>query len=256
MSKIHQPGTILPLGKERAVAYLKVSHLAPEVVEIPAKKVDLFFKRCFDMALSFFVIVFALSWLLPILAILIKINSRGPVFFIQKRVGAFGKTFNCFKLRTMVVNEQANTCQAQLNDPRITSFGKFLRLSCFDELPQFFNVLLGDMSIVGPRPHMLRDCKEFSKVVKNYNSRCFVKPGITGMAQVKGYRGKTDNYYDISHRYKWDMFYVRNISFNLDMRILRLTLTTTLATIFSTFFTSKTKEAVPEYCFEATEYLN
>lgn len=176
--------------KTKAVSYLKISHLSTEEFTVPQSKKGFFFKRCFDIVFSLLAILFILSWLLPILAILIKMTSRGPVFFIQKRVGAFGKTFNCLKLRTMVVNAQANIQQAQVNDPRITPFGKFLRLSCLDELPQFFNVLLGDMSIVGPRPHMIRDCKEFSKLIRNYNSRSLVKPGITGMAQVKGYRGK------------------------------------------------------------------
>jgi putative colanic acid biosynthesis UDP-glucose lipid carrier transferase len=157
----------------------------------------------------------------------------------------------------MVVNHLANTQQAELNDPRITGFGKFLRVSCLDELPQFFNVLKGDMSIVGPRPHMIKDCKEFSKVIKHYNTRNLVKPGITGMAQVKGYRGKTEDYYDVFHRYKWDMFYVRNRNFFLDMRIIRLTVTSTISTVFSTFGKNKkVEETVISYDLETSEYLN
>jgi len=202
------------------------------------------------------VIVFLLSWLLPILALIIKLDSRGPVFFIQRRVGAMGKVFYCLKLRTMVINPEANFQQAQANDPRITSFGRFLRLSCMDELPQFFNVLSGDMSVVGARPHMITDCKEFSKTVKHYNYRNLVKPGITGMAQVKGYRGKTNNIYDIIHRYKWDMFYVKNRSFSLDMRIMGLTIASTLKAIYNVFTEDRQKKEPVSYQLETPEFLN
>ncbi|MGN6402064.1 MAG: sugar transferase [Flavisolibacter sp.] len=259
MNNIHNQHNPPAYGTQRTISYLKVSHQAKEDIEISRNKSDLFFKRTFDVIFSSFVVVFILSWLLPILAILIKLSSKGPVFFVQQRVGAFGKTFNCFKLRTMIVNAQANTKQAQANDPRITAIGKFLRLSCLDELPQFFNVLKGDMSIVGPRPHMIKDCKEFSKLIKQYNSRSLVKPGITGMAQVKGYRGKTNGFYDVSHRFKWDMFYVRNLSFILDMQIMGLTVTSTLSNIYTAFFNgnSRRKEKkIVDYSFETPEFLN
>lgn len=144
-------------------------------------------KRIFDIVLSSLVIVFIISWLFPIIALLIKLNSRGPVFFVQRRVGRWGKSFNCLKFRTMVVNEQANTRQASDNDTRITRVGNFLRKSNLDEFPQFINVLLGQMSVVGPRPHMHADCNKFSSVIANYKFRNMVKPGITGLAQVKGY---------------------------------------------------------------------
>lgn len=205
-------------------------------------------KRVFDILFSLAVITLLLSWLLPILALLIKLSSRGPVFFIQKRIGQHGKAFRCIKLRTMVVNAQANHTQATKNDPRITPLGKFLRLSCLDELPQFFNVLAGSMSVVGPRPHMLNDCKEFKKHIHNYDDRNCVKPGITGMAQVKGYRGMTVDYFDVFHRYKWDMFYVRNVSFKLDMRIIRLTITSTLASLVKK--ESKPLESATELGFD------
>jgi putative colanic acid biosynthesis UDP-glucose lipid carrier transferase len=222
---------------------------------VPKSKQHLFFKRVFDITVSFLVIVLVLSWLIPILAILIKLDSRGPVFFVQKRVGAFGKNFNCYKLRTMYTNSQSNTQQAQVNDPRITSFGKFLRLSCLDELPQFFNVLIGNMSIVGPRPHMLKDCHEFSKIVREYKTRELVKPGITGIAQVKGYRGKTDTVYDVVHRYKWDIFYVKNYNFHLDMRIMRLTITSTITAVFATLKNQRAKgREMPR--LNTPEYLN
>jgi putative colanic acid biosysnthesis UDP-glucose lipid carrier transferase len=248
----------LPYEKTKEVSYLKISHLSTEEFTIPQGKKNLFLKRCFDIFFSLTIIVFILSWLLPVLAILIKLTSRGPVFFIQKRVGAFGKTFNCFKLRTMVVNAQANVQQAQVNDPRITAFGKFLRLSCLDELPQFFNVLMGDMSTVGPRPHMIRDCKEFSKLIRNYNSRSLVKPGITGMAQVKGYRGKTNDYFDVSHRFKWDMYYVKNLSLKMDMQIIGLTITSTLSMVYASLTGSKKEKEAETVVlnFESTEYLN
>lgn len=240
------------------VPYLKISHLSIKQPDLPRNKRTLFFKRVFDITVSLLVIVGLLSWLLPLLAVLIKLNSKGPVFFVQKRVGAFGKIFNCFKLRTMIVNEQADVRQAETNDPRITDFGMFLRLSCLDELPQFFNVLMGDMSIVGPRPHMLKDCNEFSRIIRFYNHRNLVKPGITGMAQVKGYRGKTNSFYDITHRYKWDMFYVRNLSFQLDMRIIRLTITSTIRNVFSSFRTVKkpNRPKTDAYQLETRELLN
>jgi putative colanic acid biosynthesis UDP-glucose lipid carrier transferase len=216
----------------------------------------LLLKRIFDISVSFFVIIFILSWLLPILAILIKFSSKGPILFIQKRIGASGKVFNCIKLRTMVINDQANIQQAYKNDPRITFIGKFLRLSCMDELPQFFNVFIGNMSIVGPRPHMIKDCHEFSKIIPTYNLRNLVKPGITGMAQVKGFRGQTIDNYDVVHRYKWDMFYIKNLSFRLDMRIIKLTITTTLSAIFVRAFAGKEPLTANTFGFEAREILN
>jgi putative colanic acid biosynthesis UDP-glucose lipid carrier transferase len=251
-----QPGHMLYENKARLISIQDiVPHSESNLHIVSIREKNLVFKRMFDVAVSLFVIVFVLSWLLPILALIIKLDSRGPVFFVQKRVGAMGKVFYCLKLRTMVVNEHANTQQALNNDPRITSFGKFLRLSCLDELPQFFNVLIGHMSIVGPRPHMIKDCKEFSKIVKHYNYRNLVKPGITGIAQVKGYRGKTNDYYDVSHRYKWDMFYVKNRSLNLDMRIMGLTIVSTFTAVYSQLISRERKEIV-EFKLDTPEYLN
>lgn len=190
-------------------------------------------KRIFDIIFSSLVIVFILSWLFPIIALLIKLDSKGPVFFVQKRVGRWGKSFKCLKFRTMVVNSQANTRQASENDTRITRVGNFLRKSNLDEFPQFFNVLLGQMSVVGPRPHMHADCNNFSSVIANYKFRNMVKPGITGLAQVKGYRGPTKNFESIFHRYQFDAFYIRNANFWLDMRIVRKTAGQTFSIIFS-----------------------
>jgi putative colanic acid biosysnthesis UDP-glucose lipid carrier transferase len=185
-------------------------------------------KRIFDVVFSLLMMIFVLSWLFPIIALLIRLDSRGPVFFIQRRVGFLGRTFNCFKFRTMIENGEANTRMATNNDPRITKLGRILRKSNLDELPQFFNVLVGDMSVVGPRPHMHKDCSDFSKVVSQYQFRNLTKPGITGLAQSKGFRGPAKDYLSIFHRYQWDAFYVRNANFWLDMRIVRKTAVQTL----------------------------
>jgi putative colanic acid biosynthesis UDP-glucose lipid carrier transferase len=170
-----------------------------------------------------------LSWLIPLLALLIRLDSKGPVFFIQKRVGFLGRSFYCIKLRTMYVNAEANTRQARESDPRVTRFGRFLRKSNLDELPQFLNVLIGHMSVVGPRPHMHEDCRKFSQIVACYKFRNILKPGITGLAQVKGFRGPADSFERVFKRYQWDAFYVRNGGFGLDMRIIRKTVAQTLA---------------------------
>lgn len=209
---------------------------------IDERKNYFFFKRVFDLSVSFLVTVFILSWLFPIIAILIKLESRGPVFFVQRRVGRGGRAFACFKFRTMVVNSEANTRQARENDARITRVGMFLRKSNLDEFPQFINVLLGHMSIVGPRPHMHADCNKFSKTVTGYKFRNLVKPGITGLAQVKGYRGPTKNFESIFHRYQFDAFYVRNANFWLDMRIIRKTAAQTIKSLFLKLSSRKIQE--------------
>lgn len=192
-------------------------------------------KRVFDIVLSLFVLFFVFSWLFPILYILIKLDSRGPVFFIQKRVGFLGHSFPCLKFRTMYVNAEANTKQATDDDPRITRMGRFLRNSNLDELPQFLNVLAGHMSIVGPRPHMYKDCASFARVVDDYKFRNLMKPGITGLAQVKGFRGPAQTFDKIFRRYQWDAFYVRNANFWLDMRIVHYTAMQTLTYILGRF---------------------
>jgi putative colanic acid biosynthesis UDP-glucose lipid carrier transferase len=181
------------------------------------------YKRLIDTCISLVVIMVLLSWLVPLIALAIKLDSRGPVFFVQRRVGRFGRTFRCLKFRTMKMNIEADFKQAQENDNRITRVGKYLRLSNLDEFPQFINVLLGQMSIVGPRPHMHKDCWEFTKVVKDYKYRNLVKPGITGMAQVRGFRGPTDTDSSIVMRYNWDIFYVKNASSTLDRKVILIT---------------------------------
>ncbi len=190
-------------------------------------------KRIFDIAVSSCVLLFIFSWLFPILYVLIKLDSKGPIFFVQTRVGFLGRSFPCMKFRTMRVNAEANTRQATDDDPRITRIGRFLRSSNLDELPQFINVLAGHMSIVGPRPHMYNDCANFSRVLESYKFRSVMKPGITGLAQVKGYRGPTQTFDKVFRRFQWDTFYVRNAGFWLDLRIVHYTAMQTLSYIIS-----------------------
>jgi putative colanic acid biosysnthesis UDP-glucose lipid carrier transferase len=192
-------------------------------------------KRIFDISVSIFVLLFIFSWLFPILYILIRLDSKGPVFFIQKRTGFLGRSFPCLKFRTMHVNAEANCKQATDNDPRITTMGRFLRNSNIDELPQFLNVLVGHMSVVGPRPHMYKDCNAFSNVIEGYKFRNIAKPGITGLAQIKGYRGPAQTFDKIFRRYQWDAFYVRNANLWLDLRIVHSTAMQTFSYIIGKF---------------------
>ncbi len=177
-------------------------------------------KRILDIAFSLVVCITILSWLIPILWIIIKIDSKGPLFFKQKRDGIDGKQFYCYKLRSMTVNNDADKVSASKNDKRITKVGAFLRKSSLDELPQFFNVLFGDMSIVGPRPHMNAHTQKYVEEVENYLKRHTVKPGITGLAQISGYRGEVIEKSDIKNRVRLDIFYIENWSFILDLKII------------------------------------
>ncbi len=177
-------------------------------------------KRVMDVTISLAFIVGVMSWLTPLLAILIKLTSKGPVFFIQKRTGLYGSEFNCFKFRTMYVNDEADVRQVSINDSRITPIGKFLRISHLDETAQFFNVLIGDMSIVGPRPHMLYHTKYYSDCIPYYNLRLEVKPGMTGMAQIKDYIGEINGERELRKRIQWDVYYMKHRSIALDLGIL------------------------------------
>lgn len=179
-------------------------------------------KRLFDVIFSLFVVIFILSWLMPILAFLIYIESKGPIFFKQGRPGLNENEFYCYKFRSMKVNNVTEK-EASRNDPRVTKVGRFMRKTSIDELPQFFNVLLGDMSIVGPRPHLWSQNKTYSNKIKKYMNRHYVKPGITGLAQVKGYRGEIETDEDMIFRIKYDVFYIENWSFSLDIKIIFLT---------------------------------
>jgi putative colanic acid biosynthesis UDP-glucose lipid carrier transferase len=181
-------------------------------------------KRFFDIVFSLFIIVFILSWLMPILAILIKLNSKGPIFFVQWRSGKGNKKFRCFKIRTLTVNEDAHIRQVSRNDSRLTPLGKFLRKANLDELPQFLNVLLGEMSIVGPRPHMLRHTENYSKLLEEYMIRHFIKPGVTGWAQVNGFRGEIKQQEQLRKRIEHDIWYMEHWSLWLDLRVIFLTL--------------------------------
>jgi len=177
-------------------------------------------KRCFDFFVSFMVLMILFPILFPILSILIKLSSPGPVFFKQKRTGKRGKEFFCYKFRTMRCSADADTKQATKDDDRKTKLGSFLRKTSIDELPQFFNVLIGNMSLVGPRPHMLMHTYEYSPKVDKYMVRHFVKPGITGLAQVMGYRGETQDIKLMKKRIQLDVHYVENWSFGMDLKIM------------------------------------
>lgn len=186
----------------------------------PLKKtVNRFIKRSFDIAVSSVFLCFYPLIYIPI-AIAIKLTSPGPVYFIQQRTGYKGKPFGCMKFRTMHVNKDADKAQATKDDPRKTRLGDLLRRTSLDELPQFINVLKGDMSIIGPRPHMLKHTEEYSKLVDQYMVRHLVKPGITGWAQVNGYRGITDELWKMERRVEYDVWYIEHWNLMLDIKIM------------------------------------
>ncbi len=206
------------------IEHIPLIHIKPTPLEEP---INAFIKRSFDVIFSLLSIVFVLWWIVLLFSLLIKIESRGPVFFIQKRTGMGGRIFNCYKLRTMKVNPYCDIWGAKKNDYRITRMGHFLRKTSLDEFPQFLNVFLGDMSIVGPRPHMIAHTEKYSPIIEKYMFRHKIKPGITGLAQVKGYRGRTEeDSYAMFGRVRLDRFYIKNWSFLLDLRILFLTFVT------------------------------
>ena len=179
-------------------------------------------KRAFDIVFSAFVLIFVFSWLFPIIAILIKLESRGPVFFVQNRPGYKGNIFPCYKFRSMTMNKETEK-QAVKNDARITKIGAFLRRTSLDEFPQFLNVFLGHMSIVGPRPNMIKQMENYSKLIEIYMIRHQVKQGITGWAQVNGFRGPTEQLEKMVNRVKYDVWYIENWSFWLDIKCIFLT---------------------------------
>tara|TARA_B100000242_G_scaffold114622_1_gene79962 strand:- start:2640 stop:4025 length:1386 start_codon:yes stop_codon:yes gene_type:complete len=182
--------------------------------------INRFLKRMFDIFFSSLVIIFFLSWMFPILAIIIKCTSKGPILFKQLRSGVNNEEFECYKFRSMTYSGDANSKQATVGDSRITKIGAFLRKTSLDEFPQFINVFLGDMSVVGPRPHMLLHTKEYSELVRKYMVRQLVKPGITGVAQVRGYRGETKELQDMEGRVRFDVWYIENWSLSLDINII------------------------------------
>lgn len=241
--------SLADLNKEQIKDYTKFANknskvlkLIPESNELYSKNFDLEFydntlvlnvrklpfdypentqiKRIFDIIFSILVIILVMSWLTPLFWLLIKLESRGPLFFKQSREGLDGKRFECYKFRSMKVNSLSDKIHATKNDERVTRFGAFMRKTSIDELPQFFNVLKGEMSIVGPRPHMKSLSKEYQKDIDNYMERHAVKPGITGLAQISGFRGEVKKKSDIKNRVRMDIFYIENWSFFLDMRII------------------------------------
>ncbi len=182
--------------------------------------INRFYKRGFDILFVLIFLVFIGFWLFPLIALLLKLDSNGPILFKQKRSGISNLPFTCYKFRSMQVNMDADVIQATKDDSRITKIGVLLRKTNLDEIPQFFNVLRGDMSIVGPRPHMLKHTEDFSRQVDKYMLRHYVKPGITGLAQTKGFRGATNSFYKLKNRIKLDRFYVENWSLILDLKII------------------------------------
>lgn len=193
----------------------------------------LLLKRSIDIMISLAVLLFLLSWLVPLIGLLIRLDSPGPVLFVQKRIGRYGRPFWCLKFRTMVMNAESDQKAAVENDSRITRIGRLLRLSNIDEFPQFINVLTGSMSIVGPRPHMLTDCGKFSEIQPGYKFRNLVKPGLTGLAQVKGYHGPARSIESITLRFFWDKQYIYRFSLMLDIKIILQTMLQYLGALFS-----------------------
>lgn len=199
-----------------------VSKLRKEPLD---RVVNRWMKRAFDIVFASAVVLFIFSWLFPILALLVKLSSKGPVFFKQMRLGRDNQEFVCWKFRSMRMNMEADVKQATKDDPRVTRVGRFLRKSNLDEMPQFFNVLLGHMSVVGPRPHPLRLNDQYRDIIDKYMVRHFVRPGITGWAQVNGFRGETRTPELMERRVELDVWYLENWSFWLDLRIVVKTVT-------------------------------
>lgn len=214
------PDTTAVLSKQLHYEYYgttPIISLREIPLDDPVNKVA---KRAFDIVFSLLIIVGILSWLIPIIAIIIKLESKGPVFFKQARNGLDYQEFICYKFRSMVPNKTAHLHQVTRGDHRITKIGKFLRKTSIDELPQFFNVFLGDMSVVGPRPHMVSHTHMYAERIDKFMVRHFVKPGITGLAQVSGYRGEVETEEDIIGRVRNDIYYIENWSTQMDVTII------------------------------------
>jgi len=208
-------------SKNQSIEYYDDALMVLNVNKLPFEFSENFYiKRIFDIFFSLFVCVFVLSWLWPILWFFVKFESKGPLLFKQGREGIKGKEFTCYKFRSMTLNKDADKVHATKNDARVTKVGAFLRKTSMDELPQFINVLFGDMSVVGPRPHLESLSLEYQKDVDDYLKRHIVKPGITGLAQVSGYRGEIKKAADIKNRVRLDIFYIENWSFFLDIKII------------------------------------
>ncbi len=217
------PDTSVFVNRQCYINYISgvpVISLRIEPLEVLSNRI---IKEVFDIVFSFLVVVLILSWMIPIIGLLIRLESKGPVFFKQIRSGKGNKKFACIKFRSMRINELANEIQASKNDERLTRVGKFLRRTSLDEFPQFLNVLKGDMSVVGPRPHMLKHTMEYSKMMNQYMVRHFLKPGITGWAQVNGFRGEINCFEKLQRRVEHDLWYLENWSLWLDIKIILMT---------------------------------
>ncbi len=208
-------------SKNQTIHYYDDDLMVLNVNKLPFEFTENFYiKRVFDIVFSLFVCVTVLSWLIPILWVLVKLESKGPLIFKQGREGINGEEFICYKFRSMKLNKIADKVHATKGDARVTKIGAFLRKTSLDELPQFINVLFGDMSVVGPRPHLESLSLEYQKEVDDYLKRHIVKPGITGLAQISGYRGEIKKKSDIKNRVRLDIFYIENWSFFLDIKII------------------------------------
>lgn len=215
------PDSIELYSKNQSVEYYDDAIMVLNVNRLPFEFAENFYiKRLFDIVFSLMICFFVLSWLMPILWVLVKLESKGPLVFKQKREGLNCEEFVCYKFRSMRLNKLSNKVHAAKNDARVTKIGYFLRKTSMDELPQFFNVLQGNMSVVGPRPHIEVLSLEYQKDVDDYLKRHIVKPGITGLAQVSGYRGEVKRTSDIKNRVRLDIFYIENWSFFLDLKII------------------------------------
>ena len=214
---------LLTLENTPAMSKRSAHAAATHVANAPIVQRHPLRKRTFDFVFALLVVLFILIWLIPLIACIIKLESKGPILFRQLRTGKDGKPFYCFKFRSMRVNADSDTKQASRGDARVTKVGAYLRKTSLDELPQFFNVLFGEMSIVGPRPHMLAHTEAYSLAIHNFMDRHLGMPGITGLAQVSGYRGETRELSAMAKRVNADIYYLHNQSLWLDVKIVLLT---------------------------------
>jgi putative colanic acid biosysnthesis UDP-glucose lipid carrier transferase len=207
--------------------FLRLDNFENHLVDVATIPLDIsqnqLLKRIFDIFFSLSFLILIMSWLVPIVTILIRVDSKGPAFFRQLRSGLNNRPFYCLKFRTMKMNTEADSKQATKDDSRITKIGAFLRKTSIDELPQFINAFIGNMSVVGPRPHMLKHTVEYSKLIESFMGRHYIKPGITGLAQCMGYRGETQTVADMENRVRLDRYYIENWTFWLDIKIIFLT---------------------------------
>lgn len=203
--------------------------LKKKIKKNPLKKsLNAVLKRTFDIAFSGLILVFFLSWMFPLFVLIIKLQSSGPVIYKQLREGKDGVHFLCFKFRTMHLNGESDSSWTKLNDPRVTKFGVFLRRTSLDEFPQFLNVFLGQMSVVGPRPHPIKLNDTYRDSIQKFSLRHETRPGVTGLSQMKGYRGSITHYHQMNSRVKLDRFYIRSWTFLLDLKIILLTIPATI----------------------------